>query len=144
MGTPLDEIFDTYYSLIKDTDLAKLSDDDLYKLSKVYYEMASTRFKECKKNLELVSDEEGNHYVTDVLSMEEKNIISQGMVYYWIQSKANYNKLMKNQINTKDYNQLSNANVLLRLNELLEYYRREFNRLRKAYTRNYDDFEGWS
>ena len=49
MGTPLDEIFDTYYSLIKDTDLAKLSDDDLYKLSKVYYEMASTRFKECKK-----------------------------------------------------------------------------------------------
>lgn len=144
MGTPLDEIFDTFYSLIRDTDLAKLSDDDLYKLTKVYYEMASTRFKECKKNLELVEDEEGNHYVTDVLTIEEKNIISQGMVYYWIQSKANYNRLMKNQINTKDYNQLSNANVLLRLNELLEYYRREFNRLRKAYTKNYDDFEGWS
>ena len=144
MGTPLDDIFDIFYSLIKDTDLAKLSDDDLYKLTKVYYGMASTRFKECKKNLELVEDEEGNHYVTDVLTMEEQNILSQGMVYYWIQSKANYNKLMKNQINTKDYNQLSNANVLLRLNELLEYYRREFNRLRKAYTKNYDDFEGWS
>ena len=144
MGTPLDDIFDIFYSLIKDTDLAKLSDDDLYKLTKVYYGMASTRFKECKKNLELVEDEEGNHYVTDVLTIEEQNILSQGMVYYWIQSKTNYNKLMKNQINTKDYNQLSNANVLLRLNELLEYYRREFNRLRKAYTRNYDDFEGWS
>ena len=143
MGTPLDDIFDIFYSLIKDTDLAKLSDDDLYKLTKVYYGMASTRFKECKKNLELVEDEEGNHYVTDVLTIEEQNILSQGMVYYWIQSKANYNKLMKNQINTKDYNQLSNANVLLRLNELLEYYRREFNRLRKAYTKNYDDFNGW-
>ena len=144
MGTPLDEIFDTFYSLIKDTDLAKLSDDDLYKLTKVYYEMASTRFKECKNNLELVQDEEGNHYVTDKLTMEEKNIIAQGMVFYWIESKANYNKLMKNQINTQDYNQLSNANVLLRLNELLEYYRREFNRLRKAYTKNYDEFDGWS
>lgn len=144
MGTPLDDIFDIFYSLIKDTDLAKLSDDDLYKLTKVYYGMASTRFKECKKNLELIEDEEGNHYVTDVLTIEEQNILSQGMVYYWIQSKANYNRLMKNQINTKDYNQLSNANVLLRLNELLEYYRREFNRLRKAYTKNYDDFEGWS
>ena len=144
MGTPLDEIFDTFYSLIKDTDLAKLSDDDLYKLTKVYYEMASTRFKECKNNLELVQDEEGNHYVTDKLTMEERNIIAQGMVFYWIESKANYNKLMKNQINTKDYNQLSNANVLLRLNELLEYYRREFNRLRKAYTKNYDEFDGWS
>ena len=143
MGTPLDDIFDIFYSLIKDTDLAKLSDDDLYKLTKVYYGMASTRFKECKKNLELIEDEEGNHYVTDILTIEEQNILSQGMVYYWIQSKANYNKLMKNQINTKDYNQLSNANVLLRLNELLEYYRREFNRLRKAYTKNYDDFNGW-
>ena len=143
MGTPLDEIFDTFYSLIKDTDLGKLSEEDLYKLTKVYYEMASTRFKECKKNLELIKVEE-NYYVTDVLSIEEKNIIAQGMVYYWIQNKANYNKLMKNQINTKDFNQLSNANVLLRLNELLDFYRREFNRLRKAYTRNYDDFNGWS
>ena len=51
---------------------------------------------------------------------------------------------MKNQINTKDFNQLSNANVLLRLNELLDFYRREFNRLRKAYSNNYDDFAGWS
>lgn len=144
MGTPLDDIFDAFYSLIKDTDLAKLTDDDLYKLTKVYYEMASTRFKECKSNLELVQDENGNHYVTDKLTMEERNIIAQGMVFYWIESKANYNKLMKNQINTKDYNQLSNANVLLRLNELLEYYRREFNRLRKAYTKNYDEFDGWS
>lgn len=143
MGTPLDDIFDIFYSLIKDTDLGKLSDDDLYKLTKTYYGMASTRFKECKKNLELIEDENGNHYVTDTLTMEEMNILSQGMVYYWIQSKANYNKLMKNQINTKDFNQLSNANVLLRLNELLEYYRREFNRLRKAYTRNYDGFNGW-
>ena len=143
MGTPLDEIFDRFYSLIKDTDLGKSSEEDLYKLSKTYYEMASTRFKECKKNLELIKVEE-DYYVTDILSTEEKNIIAQGMVYYWVQSKANYNKLMKNQINTKDFNQLSNANVLLRLNELLDFYRREFNRLRKAYSNNYDDFAGWS
>ena len=141
--TPLDEIFDRFYSLIKDTDLAKLSDEDLYKLTKVYYEMASTRFKECKNNLELVQDEEGNYYTTDKLTVEEQNIIAQGMILYWIESKANYNKLMKNQINTKDYNQLSNANVLLRLNELLDYYRKNFLRQRKAYSRRMDDFNGW-
>ena len=103
--TPLDEIFDRFYSLIKDTDLAKLDDEDLYKLTKVYYEMAATRFKECKNNLELVQDEEGNYYTTDKLTVEEQNIKVQGMILYWIESKANYNKLMKNQINTKDYNQ---------------------------------------
>lgn len=144
MGTPLDEIFDRFYSLIKDTDLAKLSDEDLYKLTKVYYEMASTRFKECKNNTELVQDEKGNYYTVDKLTIEEQNIIAQGMILYWVESKANYNKLMKNQINTKDYNQLSNANVLLRLNELLDYYRKNFLRQRKAYSRRMDDdFNGW-
>ena len=141
--TPLDDIFDRFYSLIKDTDLAKLDDEDLYKLTKVYYEMAATRFKECKNNLELVQDEEGNYYTTDKLTVEEQKIIAQGMILYWIESKANYNKLMKNQINTKDYNQLSNANVLLRLNELLDYYRKNFLRQRKAYSRRMDDFNGW-
>ncbi len=143
MGTPLDEIFDRFYSLIKDTDLAKLDEEDLYKLTKVYYEMAATRFKECKNNLELVQDEEGNYYTIDKLTIEEQNIIAQGMILYWIESKTNYNKLMKNQINTKDYNQLSNANVLLRLNELLDYYRKNFLRQRKAYSRRMDDFNGW-
>ena len=141
--TPLDEIFDRFYSLIKDTDLAKLDDEDLYKLTKVYYEMAATRFKECKNNLELVQDSEGNYSIVGKLTVEEQNIISQGMILYWIESKANYNKLMKNQINTKDYNQLSNANVLLRLNELLDYYRKNFLRQRKAYSRRMDDFNGW-
>ena len=141
--TPLDEIFDRFYSLIKDTDLAKLDDEDLYKLTKVYYEMAATRFKECKNNLELVQDSQGNYSIVGKLTVEEQNIIAQGMILYWIESKANYNKLMKNQINTKDYNQLSNANVLLRLNELLDYYRKTFLRQRKAYSRRMDDFNGW-
>lgn len=145
MGTPLDEIFDAFYSLIKDTDFYKMDDEDLYKLTKVYYEMTATRFKECKSNLELIQDEEGNYYTTDKLTLEERNILAQGMVLYWVESKANYNKLMKNQINTKDFNQLSNANVLLRLNELLDYYRKSFFRLRKAYSqRMNDDFSGWS
>ena len=141
--TPLDEIFDRFYSLIKDTDLAKLDDEDLYKLTKVYYEMAATRFKECKNNLELVQDSQGNYSIVGKLTVEEQNIIAQGMILYWIESKTNYNKLMKNQINTKDYNQLSNANVLLRLNELLDYYRKNFLRQRKAYSRRMDDFNGW-
>ena len=64
--------------------------------------------------------------------------------YYYLHHKVMYNKMMKNAINTKDFNQLSNANLLLRLNELLNDTRKEFNRRRKAYTRRYDDFEGWN
>lgn len=141
--TPLDKVLNRFFALIKDTDLAKLSDEDLLQLSIVYYEMAATRFKECKKNLEL-KEIDGVMYIMDELTTEEQNILAQGCVLYWVESKANYNKLMKNQINTKDYNQLSNANVLLRLNELLDYYRKNFLRQRKAYSRRInDDFNGW-
>lgn len=141
---PLTDIFDRFYSLIKDTDLAKLSDDDLYKLTKVYYEMSATRFKECKKNLEVI-EQNGELYITDNLTLEEKNIIAQGMIVYWLESKVNYNKLMKNQVNTKDWNNLSNANILLRLSELFTAYQKQFLNLRKAYSRRYNDnFEGWN
>lgn len=144
MGTPLDEIFDSFYSLIKDTDFYKMEEEDLYKLTKVYYEMSATRFKECKANLELIQDENGAYYTTDKLTLEEKNIIAQGMIFFWIETKVNYNRLMKNQINTKDWNNLSNANVLLRLTDLLDIYRKNFNRLRKAYTKRYNDFNGFN
>ena len=141
---PLTDIFDRFYSLIKDTDLAKLSDDDLYKLTKVYYEMSATRFKECKKNLDVI-EQNGDLYITDDLTLEEKNIIAQGMIVYWLESKVNYNKLMKNQVNTKDWNNLSNANILLRLSELFTAYQKQFLNLRKAYSRRYNDnFEGWN
>ena len=141
---PLTDIFDRFYSLIKDTDLAKLSDDDLYKLTKVYYEMSATRFKECKKNLEVI-EQNGELYITDDLTLEEKNIIAQGMIVYWLESKVNYNKLMKNQVNTKDWNNLSNANILLRLSELFTAYQKQFLNLRKAYSRRYNyNFEGWN
>lgn len=143
-GTPLDEIFDAFYSLIKDTSYCKLDEQDLYKLTKTHFEFASTRFKECKANLTLIQDEEGNYYTTDKLTLEERNIIATGMVVYWLETKVNYDKMLRNVVNTKDYNQLSPANILLRMSELLGFYRKEFNRLRKAYTRRYDDFEGWN
>lgn len=144
MGTPFEEIMNTFYTMIKDTDLCKLDDEDLIQLTKVYYEMSATRFKECKKNLELVKDEFNDYYVTDNITLEERNILATGMIFYWIESKANYNRLMKNQINTKDWTNLSNANVLLRLNEMVDAYRKEFFRLRKAYSQNMKDFTGWS
>jgi hypothetical protein len=58
--------------------------------------------------------------------------------------KVNYNRMLRNVINTKDFNSLSPANILLRMGELQEYYRREYFRMRKAYTKRYDGFNGWS
>ena len=142
--TPIEEVFNLMYGLITDTDLAKLSNEDLKDLSITFLKHTIVKFKECKADLTLLEDEEGNTCFKDELTLEEQSILAYGMLYYYLHHKVMYNKMMKNAINTKDFNQLSNANLLLRLNELLNDTRKEFNRRRKAYTKRYDDFEGWS
>ena len=142
--TPIEEVFNLMYGLITDTDLAKLSNEDLKDLSITFLKHTIVKFKECKADLTLLEDEEGNTCFKDKLTLEEQSILAYGMLYYYLHHKVMYNKMMKNAINTKDFNQLSNANLLLRLNELLNDTRKEFNRRRKAYTRRYENFEGWN
>lgn len=142
--TPIEDVFNLMYGLITDSDLAKLSNEDLEDLSITFLTYAITRFKESKADLTIVEDEQNNKFFKDKLTIEEKMILAYGMLYAWLHHKVMYNRMMKNAINTKDFNQLSNANLLLRLNELLDYTRKEFNRLRKAYTKRYNDFQGWS
>lgn len=143
-GTPLDSVIDLAFSLIHDTDLAKLSEEDIQHLAYNFLSFAISKFKECKADLTIIENESGEKCFTDELTIEERTILAYGTCYYWLHHKAMYSKMLKNAINTKDFNQLSNANLLLRLNEMVESTRREFLRLRKAYSRNYDNFQGWS
>lgn len=142
--TPIENVFNLMYGLITDSDLARLSNEDLKDLSITFLSYAIAKFKESKANLTIIKNENEELCFTDELTMEEQTILAYGMMYYWLHHKVMYNRMLKNAINTKDFQQLSQANVLLRANELLDYARREFFRLRKAYTKRYDDFEGWS
>lgn len=139
--TSLNEILDFLYSIITDTDLAKLANEDVKALTSVYIKMATVKAKEIKKDLTVIEDENGDFFIKDELTVEEIMILAYGGLYYWLHSKVMYNELMKNKVNTKDYNQLSNANILLRMNELLDFTRKELKRLRNAY--KFKDFKGF-
>lgn len=142
--TPVEHVFNLMYGLITDTDLAKLSNEDLEDLSLTFLKFSISKFKECKTDLTLIENKMFGVCFTGELTLEEQTILAYGMLYHYLHHKVMYNKMMKNAINTKDFNQLSNANLLLRLNELLNDTRKEFNRRRKAYSRRYDDFEGFN
>lgn len=149
--TNVENIFNLAYALITDTDLAKLSDEDLKDLSISFLTYATKDFKECKKDLSIVSEIVGEeddlteiHYINSDLTQEECAILAYGWLYYWMHHKVMYNRMLRNVINTKDFNSLSPANILLRMSELLEYSRREFLRARKRYSERYIDFDGWS
>ena len=135
---------DLAFSLIHDIDLAKMAEDDFRHLGYNWLNFAIARFKECKANLTINENEFYEKYFEDELTIEEQTILAYGVVYYWLHHKAMYSKLLKNAINTKDFQQLSNANLLLRLNEMKEDTRKEFLRLRKAYSKRYDNFQGWN
>lgn len=144
MSTPVDNVMDLAFSLIHDIDLAKMAEDDFRHLGYNWLSFAIARFKECKANLTINENELDEKYFEDELTIEEQTILAYGVVYYWLHHKAMYSKLLKNAINTKDFQQLSNANLLLRLNEMKEDTRKEFLRLRKAYSKRYDNFQGWN
>ena len=141
--TPFNDILNKFFALIKDTDYNKLTDEELVELSKIYFDFSCAKFKELKKDLTFVK-QGGQFYLAQSLTTEEQIIIAYGMTVYWYEEKVNYNRMLRNVVNTKDFNHLSQANTLLRLTELLDYHRKEFNRLRKAYTENYKDFEGFN
>lgn len=141
--TPFNDILSKFFALIKDTDYNKLTDEELVELSKIYFDFSCAKFKELKKDLTFVK-QGGQFYLAESLTTEEQIIIAYGMTVYWYEEKVNYNRMLRNVVNTKDFNHLSQANTLLRLTELLDYHRKEFNRLRKAYTENYKDFEGFN
>ena len=96
--TPIEDVFNLMYGLITDTDLAKLSDEDLKDLSVTFLKHAIVKFKECKANLTLIDDENGKTYFKDELDLEEQSILAYGMLYYYLHHKVMYNKMMKNAI----------------------------------------------
>ena len=144
MSTPVDNVMDLAFSLIHDVDLANMALEDFQHLGYNWLNFSIARFKECKSNLEIRENAFGDRYFEGELTIEEQTILAYGVTYYWLHHKAMYSKMLKNAINTKDFQQLSNANLLLRLNEMMDNTRKEFFRLRKAYSKRYDNFKGWN
>lgn len=136
------EIYDLFLTLITDTDMCKMAEEDIKHNATNYLKFSISEFKQCKKNLVIGEDENGEQVIMDELDLEEQTVLAYGCVYYWLHSKVLFNKLMKQRINTKDYNQSSPANILLRMNELLDFFGKKFLRLRKSYGNR--DFKGFN
>ena len=58
--TPIEEVFNLMYGLITDTDLAKLSNEDLKDLSITFLKHTIVKFKECKADLTIEEDDSGD------------------------------------------------------------------------------------
>lgn len=137
--TPIEEILDMFYSLIKDTEYGRLPESVVEALSINHIRFACVKFKECKKDLSIVKNDEGT-FINSELTDEEICIIAYGATQYYLEPKIKYSETLKNKVNTKDFNNLSTANILRAMYEVQDLTRKEFARMRRAY--GYKDFKG--
>lgn len=114
MATPVTDIYDIFLSQIGKDLMLELADDVVEELLKDYLLGAIVEFGDfCKKDLNVVNDE-----IVSDLTLDEKFILSRGMILYWLQPKINTQEVIKNRITDGDYVIKSPANLLDKLLKL--------------------------
>ena len=103
--------------------MLEYQDEIIEDLLLTYLEGAITDFYECEKDLTIVEEvvnDETIKVISSDLSMEEKFILSRGMILYWLQPKILTQDILKNRITDGDYSIKSPANLLNNLLKLKE------------------------
>ena len=94
MATPVSDIYDLFLSQIGKDLMLEMADDIVDELLMTYLLGATVEFSLiCKKDLTIE-----NNYIRDDLTLDEKFILSRGMILYWLQSKINNQEVIKNRI----------------------------------------------
>lgn len=144
--TPVEEIFARLAVIIEDTKFNKLSDEEIEFIFIKYLESSIVLFKELNKKYrpKIIRDDYGEYFIIktinddgEELDLEEQTILAYGMVIAWHESKIFRDRFLKQNINTKDFTQLSNATMLMNNNNLYEISQKQFIKRRRRY-RNRD------
>lgn len=131
MSTPYYVVDNSFLNKITDDYLLTLIDENLYKLIGDYRTSASVRFKQCKKLQD--RDDELKQY-NQTLTDEEVEILANLMILEWLKPQINSIELLKQSMSTKDYKLTSQAEHLLRLNNLKSSTIAEVDSLIVSYT----------
>ena len=146
--TPVENIYARISAIIEDHTYCKLPDEDIEFLFKNFLETAIVYFKELNVKYKpiIVENDYGELLIQktknvqgedDGLDLEEEVILAHGMILSWHKSKILRDKFLKQNLNTGDFNRLSNATMLANNLTLMDMLNKEFVKLRRRY-RNRD------
>lgn len=113
MSTPVQDIYKIFLSQIGKDIITELNQEVAEDLMFTYLQGASVEFSKCKKDLSI---EENN--IRGDLDLDEKFILAEGMILYWLQPKKLTQEVIKNRITDGDYVIKSPANLLDKLMKL--------------------------
>ena len=104
-----------------------------------YLENATVEFNQCKKDLSIDYD---TMTFEETLSMNEIMILAWGMVIHYLQPKIKREENLRQFVSDKDFNKLSNANMLMRLMNLEDKARKQLETYQGKY--RFKEFTGWN
>ena len=114
MATPVTDIYNIFLNQIGKDIMLELPNEIVEDLLYNYLLGATVEFScYCNKDLSI---KDGN--IVDNLDLDEKFILSRGMILYWLQPKINTQEVIKNRITDGDYVIKSPANLLDKLMKL--------------------------
>lgn len=139
MGTPIQEIYRKFLGMIEDEEWLLVDEDVIEDLMLNYLENATVEFHQCQKDLSIDYD---TMTFYEVLSMNEIMILAWGMVIHYLQPKIKREENLRQFVSDKDFNKLSNANMLMRLMNLEDKARKQLETYQGKY--RFKSFEGWN
>lgn len=144
--TPVSNIYARISVLIEDSRYCKISDEEIEFIFEKYIETAIVLFKELNKKYKprVVEDEFGEKFIKKTinsddedLDLEEEVVLAHGMIISWHNSVVLRDRFLKQNLNTSDFQQLSNATMLANNETLHERIQKDFIKMRIRY-RNRD------
>ena len=139
MGTHIQEIYRKFLGMIEDEEWLLVDDDIIEDLMLNYLENATVEFHQCKKDLTI--DYNSMCFIEE-LSMNEIMVLAWGMVIHYLQPKIKREENLRQFVSDKDFNKLSNANMLMRLMNLEEKARKQLDTYQSRY--RFKEFTGWN
>lgn len=138
MATQLGEVYRSFLNSIEDEDWLMIEDDEVIAdLLLDYLEKATVDFDLCRKDLNI------NYDILcfyQKLDRDEIVILSKAMILHYLEPKILREQNLRQAVSSKDFSNLSNANMLAKLIELKKYTRQELEGYLTRY--DYKYFEG--
>ena len=139
MGTPIQDVYRKFLGMIEDEEWLLVEDEVIEDLMLNYLENATVEFNQCKKDLTINYD---TMTFEETLSMNEIMILAWGMVIHYLQPKIKREENLRQFVSDKDFNKLSNANMLMRLMNLEDKARKQLETYQGKY--RFKEFTGWN
>lgn len=133
-----------FLSKISEYDLLDIKEEIRTQIIDGYMKKAISRFQHiCKVNLVSTADDNNREFEIDLQEGDDLteivDIITDGMVEYWLKPYLNKQELLESVLNTRDYTTYSPAELLRRVGDAHAKAQSDFTSAMREYSYNHND-----